>query len=78
MTAKPKTKRDVSPFVRGQLATAVDPILGGREAKFILDITDLEHEMIKTLNRIRSRDGRKVFKESSAWLRGRLDTMIAT
>jgi hypothetical protein len=72
MPAKLKTKRKRHP------ATARDPIIGGRELRYILDITDLEAEMLTTLCRIRDRDGARVFRKSSAWLRGCLDTMIAT
>jgi hypothetical protein len=78
MTAKPKHKRAISPFARGHVATARDPILGGIEARSILDITNLQAEMIKALNRIKSRDGTRVFRNRARWLRDTLDTMIAT
>jgi hypothetical protein len=77
MLAKPKTKRTAK-VGRRRLATARDPVLGGREARYILDITDLEDAMMTTLRRIKDRDGTKVFRESSLWLRGCLDAMIAT
>ena len=77
MPAKSKTKRTAKVGKR-RLATVRDPVLGGREAKYILDITDLEDAMMTTLRRIRARDGARVFRKSSAWLRGCLDSMIAT
>lgn len=76
MPAKPKTKRTAK-VGRPRLATARDPILGGRELRSVLDITDLEDAMMTTLRRIKDRDGKKVFRESSVWLRGCLDSMIA-
>jgi hypothetical protein len=39
---------------------------GGIEAKYILDITDLEAEMMTTLRRIRDRDGAKVLMQGAA------------
>jgi hypothetical protein len=39
------------------LATASDPVIGGREAKYILDVTDPQAEIVATLRRIRDRDG---------------------
>jgi hypothetical protein len=77
MPAKTKTKRDVSPHARGHLVTARDPILGGREAKYILDITDLDDAIMTTLHKIRERDGTKWCKEGARRLRDGLDMMIA-
>jgi hypothetical protein len=69
-----KTKRSAKV---SRLAMARDPILGGRELRYVLDITDVEDAMLTTLCRIKARDGAKVFRKSAAWLRGCLDTMIA-
>ncbi len=56
MTTKLKTKRK-------RPATARDPVLGGRELRHVIDVTDVEAEMLKALNRIRARDGAKVFRK---------------
>jgi hypothetical protein len=69
MPAKPRSTK--------RLATARDPVIGGRETRYVLDITDLEHELMTTLRKIKRRDGVKVFKEGAAWLRDGLDAMIA-
>jgi hypothetical protein len=77
MPAKSKTKRSANISGR-HLVTAIDPVLDGREAKYILDVTDIEDAMMTTLRRIKPRDGQKLFKKSAAWLRDGLDAMIAT
>jgi hypothetical protein len=69
-----KTKRSAKV---SRLAMARDPILGGRELRYVLDVTDVEDAMLKALNGIKARDGARVFRKSSAWLRGCLDDMIA-
>jgi hypothetical protein len=74
MPAKPKI-RDVSPYVGRGLATCIDPANGCREAKYIIDITDIDEAISKTLNRIRDRDGEKWFKEGAAYLRKGLDRL---
>jgi len=71
MPAKPKAKRPASPYLRRGLVTARDPFLGCREAKYILDIDDLETEMVTTLRRIRDRDGKKWFKEGALFPKGK-------
>lgn len=40
----------------------------GRELAYIIEITDLEAAIRKTLDRIRKRDGARIFKEAKAYL----------
>jgi hypothetical protein len=72
-----KTKRPPSPYLNCGLATGIDPVLRCREAKYIIDITDIDDAISETLHRIMDRDGEKWFKEGRAYLRRGLDAMIA-
>jgi|SRR5260221_10412959 hypothetical protein len=50
-------------YSRRHLATVRDPDLGGRELRYIVEFDELEQAIWKTLDRIRKRDGLKIFKE---------------
>ena len=38
-------------------------MIGGRELKYVIEFTELEEAIGKTLDRIRKRDGIKIFRE---------------
>ena len=51
-------------YRRRHLGTTPDVVCGGvREFKYIIELTDLDHAISTTLNRIRERDGVKIFNE---------------
>ena len=50
-------------YRRRHLTIVRDPVLGGRELKYVIEFDNLEQTIRKTLDRIRKRDGIKIFKE---------------
>jgi hypothetical protein len=53
-------------YRRRHLETTPDVACGGgREFKYIIELTDLDHTISTTLNRIRKRDGAKIFNEAA-------------
>jgi hypothetical protein len=53
-------------YRRRHLATTPDVACGGvRELKYIVELTDFDHAISTTLNRIRKRNGVKIFNEAA-------------
>jgi hypothetical protein len=50
-------------FSRRNLKIVHDPVLGGRELKYIIELDELGHALSRALDRIRKRDGARIFKE---------------
>jgi len=61
---------------RRHLAAAIDPVIAKPELVYVIETTDLEVVIAETLQRIRDRDGEKIFKEAAKWLRDEVDWWI--
>jgi hypothetical protein len=59
-------------FERRHLATV--PERGGRELQYVVELDDLSHGITTTLDRIRERDGKKIFREVATYLREAIDS----
>lgn len=60
-------------FARRRLATV--PGRRGREPAYLAEILDTEEAYWQTLDRIRERDGEKIFREAATYLREAVDSM---
>jgi hypothetical protein len=49
----------------------------GRELQYVAELDDLEHALITTLDRMRERDGEKIFRESACYLRQAIDIAMS-
>jgi hypothetical protein len=54
------------------LATVPDG--NGRELAYVVELDDLSHAITTTLDRIRERDGEKIFREAASYLREAVDS----
>jgi hypothetical protein len=61
-------------YARRNLATV--PERGHRELAYVVELDDLEHLITTTLDRIRARDGEKIFREVATHLREAVDSTI--
>jgi hypothetical protein len=93
MPAKPTTKRavvaetfgipvdpdDISYvnflYARRHLSTFAER--GRRELCYITEIDAIEQAILKTLDRIRARDGEKIFREATGYLREAIDIVVS-
>jgi hypothetical protein len=65
-------------YTRRHLTIVRDPVLGGLGLKYVIEFDELEQVIWKTLQRIRKRDGMKIFKEVAGRLLDGLALSIET